>query len=149
MPTNSRFAIAVHMMTLLANSDDECIKSEDIARSVNTNAVVIRRLTCALSQADLLVSQTGPCGGSKLSRSPKEINLLEIYRAVEGGALFALHRQRPNRHCSVGKNIETVLEAVQLQMDEAVEEVLVKITLEKVLQSVDPKADQRACKTYG
>lgn len=147
MPTNSRFAIAVHMMTLMANSDEECIKSEDIARSVNTNAVVIRRLTCALSQADLLVSQTGPCGGSKLSRSPKDISLLEIYRAVESGALFALHRQKPDRNCSVGKNIETVLESVQMQLDVAVEEVLGKITLEKVLQSVD--ANQRACEAYG
>jgi Rrf2 family protein len=149
MPANSRFAIAVHMMTLLANStDEECIKSEDIARSVNTNAVVIRRLTCALSQADLLVSQTGPCGGSKLSRSPKDINLLEIYRAVEGGKLFALHRQKPNHHCSVGRNIETVLESVQVQMDEAIEAVLEKITLKKVLQSVDAKANQYACITY-
>jgi Rrf2 family protein len=149
MPSNSRFAIAVHMMTLMASTDEECIKSEDIARSVNTNAVVIRRLTCALSQADLLVSQTGPCGGSKLSRSPKDITLLEIYRAVEGGTLFAMPRQKPNRHCAVGKNIETILEAVQVQMDDAVGEVLEKITLEKVLQSVDAKADQYACKSYG
>jgi Rrf2 family protein len=149
MPTSSRFAIAVHMLTLMARSDEECIKSEDIARSVNTNAVVIRRLMCALSEANLLISQTGPCGGSKLSRAPQEINLLEIYRAVEGGALFALHRQRPSRHCLVGRNIETVLEEVQAQMDEAVEQVLENITLEKFLQSVDPKASKRRCKTYG
>jgi Rrf2 family protein len=147
MPS-SRFAIAIHMMTLMARSDEECIKSEDIARSVNTNAVVIRRLIGAMSESGLLVSQTGPCGGSKLSRSPQEITLLEIYRAVEGGTLFAMHRQKPNHHCFVGRNIETVLEAVQTQMDEAVEAVLEKITLEKVLQSVDPKANQRLCKTY-
>jgi Rrf2 family protein len=146
--SSSRFAIAVHMMTLMARSDEECIKSEDIARSVNTNAVVIRRLIGAMSESGLLVSQTGPCGGSKLSRSPQEINLLEIYRAVEGGTLFAMHRQKPNRHCFVGKNIEVVLQEIQTQMDGAVEEVLEKITLEKVLQSVDPKANQRACKTY-
>lgn len=149
MPSSSRFAIAVHMMTLMARSDEECIKSEDIARSVNTNAVVIRRLIGVMSESGLLVSQTGPCGGSKLSRSPKEITLLEIYRAVEGGTLFAMHRQKPNRHCFVGKNIEVVLQEIQTQMDSAVEEVLEKITLEKVLQSVDPKAGRRPCKTYG
>ena len=74
------------------------------------------------------------------SRSPKEINLLEIYRAVEGGTLFALHRQKPNHRCLVGKNIEVVLQEIQTQMDTAVEEVLEKITLEKVLQSVDPRS---------
>ena len=147
MPTSSRFAIAVHMMTLMAHTDEECIKSEDIARSVNTNAVVIRRLIGAMSESGLLVSQTGPCGGSKLSRSPKEITLLEIYRAVEGGTLFSLHRQKPNHRCFVGKNIEVVLQEIQTQMDGAVEQVLGKITLEKVLQSVDPKASRLACKT--
>ncbi|MBI3650984.1 MAG: Rrf2 family transcriptional regulator [Acidobacteria bacterium] len=148
MPTSSRFAIAVHMLTLMARTDEECIKSEDIARSVNTNAVVIRRLMCALSEAELLVSQTGPCGGSKLARAPQAITLLDIYRAVEGGSLFALHRQKPNRHCTVGRNIESVLEEVQAQMDEAVEGVLETITLEKVLQTVDPKASRRKRKTY-
>jgi Rrf2 family protein len=145
MPSSSRFAIAVHMMTLMAHTDEECIKSEDIARSVNTNAVVIRRLICAMSESGLLVSQTGPCGGSKLSRRPNEITLLDIYRAVEGGTIFALHRQRPNHRCFVGKNIEVVLEEIQTQMDTAVEEVLGKITLEKVLQAVEPNASKRAC----
>lgn len=147
MPSSSRFATAIHMMTLMAHSDDECITSEDIARSVNTNAVVIRRLICAMSESGLLISQTGPCGGSKLSRSPNEITLLEIYRAVEGGTLFALHRQKPNHHCFVGKNIEAVLQEIQTQMDGAVEEVLSRITLEKVLQSVNPKSSKRACLT--
>lgn len=147
MPASSRFAIAVHMMTLMAHTDEECIKSEDIARSVNTNAVVIRRLIGAMAESGLLVSQTGPCGGSKLSRSPKEITLLDIYRAVEGGTLFSLHRQRPNHRCFVGKNIEVVLQEIQTQMDGAVEEVLGKITLENVLQSVDPKASRLACLT--
>ena len=147
MPSSSRFAIAIHMMTLMAHSDEECIKSEDIARSVNTNAVVIRRLMCALAQADLLISQTGPCGGAMLSRRPKEITLLEIYRAVEGGTLFSLHRQKPNHRCFVGKNIEAVLEELQTRMDTAVEDVLGNITLAKVLQSVDPKANKRACLT--
>ncbi len=147
MPTSSRFAIAVHMMTLMAHSDEECIKSEDIARSVNTNAVVIRRLICAMSESGLLLSQTGPCGGSKLSRRPKEITMLEIYRAVEGGAPFSLHRQKPNHRCFVGKNIEIVLQEIQTQMDGAMEDVLGKITLEKVLQAVDPKASKLACLT--
>jgi Rrf2 family protein len=137
------------MLTLMARSDEECITSVDIARSVNTNAVVIRRLMCALAEANLLVSQTGPCGGTKLARAPQEITLLEIYRAVEGGSLFALHRQKPNRHCLVGRNIEVVLEEIQAQMDDAVEQVLENISLEKVLQSVDPKASKRICKTYG
>ena len=41
---SSRFAVAVHVLTLRAAAGDEPLKSEFVASSVNTNAVVIRRL---------------------------------------------------------------------------------------------------------
>ena len=138
MATNSRFAIAVHVLTLLARAGDECLKSEDIARSVNTNAVVIRRLLRGLSRAALVNSQKGPCGGGRLTRHSNEITLLEVYRAVEGRSVFALHRQRPSRTCPVGKHIETVLEEVQEQMDAAIAGVLETITLDKIVKAVEP-----------
>lgn len=140
---SSRFSIAVHILTLLARHEDECLKSEDVARSVNTNAVVIRRLLAALAQAKLVSSQKGPCGGGRLARNPQEITLLEVYRAVEDRSVFALHRQRPNRACPVGKNIETVLEEIQEQMDSAIEGVLANITLEQIVKAVEPPKRRR------
>lgn len=136
MSTSSRFAVAVHILTLMASAGDEPLKSERVAGSVNTNPVVIRRIMCALARARLVVSQTGSMGGSRLARSPKEITLLEVYRAVEGGDVFALHPQTPNRRCPIGMNIETVLEGVLEEADEAVERVLARITIEKVLHAV-------------
>ncbi len=138
MSTSSRFAVAVHILTLMAWAGDEPLKSETVARSVNTNPVVIRRLLCQLARAKLVTSQTGAGGGSKLARKPNRITLLEVYRAVEDGNLFALHRQRPSRHCPVGMNIETVLEGVLEQVSGAVEKVLAKITVEDVLGRVGP-----------
>ena len=138
MSTSSRFAVAVHILTLMASVGDEPLKSERVAASVKTNPVVIRRIMCALARASLVVSQTGSLGGSRLARSPKEITLLEVYRAVEGGRVFALHPRTPNRRCPVGVNIETVLEGVFQEVDEAVERALARITIEKVLHAVQP-----------
>ena len=45
MAANSQFAMAVHVLTVLARHKDEKVKSETVAGSVNTNPVVIRRLT--------------------------------------------------------------------------------------------------------
>ena len=56
MSTSSRFAVAVHILTLMAWSEDEPLKSEQVAESVNTNPVVIRRMLCELSEANLVVS---------------------------------------------------------------------------------------------
>ncbi len=143
MSTSSRFAVAVHVLTLMAWSGDGPVKSEAVAASVNTNPVVIRRILCALARARLVTSQTGAAGGSRLARGPGQITLLDVYRAVEGGDIFSLHRQPPNQHCPVGVNIETVLEDVLSEVNSAVERVLAKITVENVLQRIRPCSNRR------
>jgi len=136
MQTSSRFAVAVHILALMAGGGDEPVKSDQMAGSVNTNPVVIRRILCALAHAGLVASQTGAAGGSRLARRPDQISLLDVYRAVEEGGVFALHRQSPNRRCLVGCNIETVLKDVLEEANLAVERVLAKTTIKEVLQSV-------------
>lgn len=140
MQTSSRFAVAVHILALMAGAGDEPVKSDQMADSVNTNPVVIRRILCALARAELVASQTGAAGGSRLAREPDQISLLDVYRAVEEGHLFALHRQSPRRRCLVGANIETVLTDVFEEVGLAVERVLAKTTIEEVFQSVTERA---------
>ena len=129
--------MAVHILTLLALKRDENIKSECIAGSVNTNAVVIRRILGQLAQANLVRSQTGAFGGTRLARSPKDISLCEIYKAVSCGEVFALHSKTPNQDCPVGKNIEAVLCNLQREIDKSVGEKLGQFTLAGVIEMVD------------
>src|SRR5262249_61627848 len=146
MQTSSRFAVAVHMLALMAAAEDEPIKSDQMAGSVNTNPVVIRRILCSLSRAELVISQTGAAGGSKLARKAGQISLLDVYRAVEEGGVFALHRQSPNRRCPVGGAIESVLNDILCEVNLAVERALAKTTIEQVFQSVRERkrgAEQR------
>ena len=138
MSTSSRFAVAVHVLTLMAWADDEPLKSEHVAESVNTNAVVIRRMLCELAESKLVVSQSGAMGGSKLAREPEQITLLDIYQAVENRGVFSLHRHPPNRHCPVGVNIGTVLNQVLDEVDTAVERVLANITIKDVVSRLRP-----------
>jgi Rrf2 family protein len=134
MSTSSRFAVAVHVLTLMAWSDDEPVKSEQVAKSVNTNPVVIRRILCELAEARLVVSQTGSTGGSRLARQPEQITLLDVYHAVETRGVFSLPRHPPSRRCPVGINIDSVLGEVLEEVDAAVEHVLTKITINDVIR---------------
>jgi Rrf2 family protein len=136
MQTSSRFAVAVHILALMAGADDEPIKSDQMAGSVNTNPVVIRRILCSLSRAELVISQTGAAGGSRLARKAGQINLLDVYRAVEEGGVFALHRQEPSQRCLVGGAIESVLKDLLGEVNLAVEQVLAKTTIEQVFRSI-------------
>ncbi len=138
MPSSSRFAVAVHILTLMAWSEDEPLKSEQVAESVNTNPVVIRRMLCELAEAGLVVSQTGSAGGSRLAHKAEDISLLDVYTAVECRGVFSLHRQPPSRHCPVGVNIETVLGQVLKEVDAAVERVLAKMTIRDIVLRLRP-----------
>jgi Rrf2 family protein len=137
MAANSQFSMAVHVLAMLAGSREENLKSDYLACSVNTNAVVVRRLLGQLNQANLVISQTGANGGSRLARCPNEINLAEIYKAINCGEVFALHAKAPSQDCPIGKNIEAVLGCLQREIDKGIEEKLSRYTLQNVFEMVE------------
>ncbi len=138
MASNSRFSIAVHVLTMLAQKGcDGRVKSDYIARSVNTNPVVIRRLFCSLQEASLVVSQVGASGGTCLTRQPENILLSEIYQAVSHGDIFSPHPKTPNQDCPVGKNIEAILCGLQKEIDKSIEEKLAQYTLKDIIGMIE------------
>jgi Rrf2 family protein len=91
---SSRVAVAVHVLAYMAWKRSEAVTSERIAASVNTNPVVVRRIVGALRNAGMVTVQPGVGGGATLAREPRDITLLDVYRAVEDGdELFSLHPQ--------------------------------------------------------
>lgn len=117
MPTSSRFAVAVHILSGLAIHAGEPLPSEVIAKSAHTNPAVIRRILSMLNRAGLTTAQLGQGGGALLLRPPATITLIEVYRIVENQALFALHRARPDQNCMVGRYIQ---ESLQPPLDRAI-----------------------------
>ncbi len=136
MATNSQFSMALHILTLIATEAPERVKSECIAGSVNTNAVVIRRILSHLNRAGLVASQTGSLGGTSLAKQPQEVSLCDIYNAVSCAEVFALHAKSPNQDCPVGRNIEAVLCNLQKEIDKSVGEKLGQYTLADVIEMV-------------
>lgn len=108
MNLSTRFAVAIHVLTLLAYDRSGPMSSELIASSVNTSAVVMRRTLGLLRAAKFVDSRSGPGGGWRLLRAPEAITLRDVYRAVEGGPLFPLHAS-PNPRCPVGGRVGGVL----------------------------------------
>ena len=88
MAANTRFSTGVHALVLLAHDPAAFQTSETIAGKLGTNPVVIRRVFSLLRQAELITSHKGPTGGSQLARSPREITLEDIYRALEPTTAF-------------------------------------------------------------
>ena len=124
MKISSRFTVAVHILSLVAIERNELCTSEWIAESVNTNPAVIRRVNGKLRDDELVQVRRG-VGGATLQKPLEEITLLDVYRAVDvvdESELFQMH-DKPNPNCSVGANIEAVLELILLRAQEAMEEL--------------------------
>lgn len=136
MPTSTRFAVAAHALTALAVSGGKPLRSEDLAFSANTGAVVIRGLLSRLSEAGLTRSQLGAGGGALLARPPQEIRLLDVYNAVEDTELFSLHRTPPCKSCSVGGNILDALQPTLDRARQAMEAELARTTIADIAGEV-------------
>src|SRR4051812_31118146 len=110
MAANSRFAMATHIMTALSLCSDEKMNSTELASSLNTNPVVVRRILSDLQKAGLLHTQAGRAGGATLARKPSAISLHDVFQAVDDGELFAYNPNDPNKKCSLSCVMKSVLE---------------------------------------
>jgi Rrf2 family protein len=105
MASTSRVSMAVHALVMLDDPGAAPVTSAEIARSVNTNPVVIRRLLARLVQAGLVAGGTGAAGGYRLARPATDITCWDVYQALRDEGPFGLHPRAPNARCPVGRQI--------------------------------------------
>lgn len=137
MAANSRLTIAVHAlawMALAQRRGREILTSEEVAASVNTNAVIIRRSLGDLRRAGLVDVRHGAGAGWSLAHAPGEITLLDVYEAVEQDPLFGMHRTEPNLECPVGKGIRPALGHVYGEIEQSLRKELERTSIADVLR---------------
>jgi Rrf2 family protein len=111
MLSSSRFLVAIHVLSMLAHrSDSGPLCSNVIAKSVDTNPVVIRRLMSQLEKASLVTSIAGRAGGFLLNRKACDMTLADIYSAVEDDAVFRMHKIGPDALCPFAAQLSKILE---------------------------------------
>ncbi|WP_027120156.1 Rrf2 family transcriptional regulator [[Mycoplasma] testudinis] len=82
MKVNSQYALAVHIMLMIAYFHDKKMTSELLAESAGCNPVIIRKTYAKLKSAKLLVTKSGK-GITKLALPPNKITMWDIFSAVE------------------------------------------------------------------
>lgn len=136
----SRFAVGIHILSLLEMNKDTVNTSDFLAGSVGTNPVVIRRITGMLSKAGLVDVKPG-VAGAKLKKEAADITLLDVYRAVnavEEDALFSVH-DSPNPACVVGRNIQTAITPIFISAQKAMEDQLASVSIADVIYDLSQK----------
>ena len=128
-----RFAFGVHVLAVLASHPGALCNSVMLARTVNTNPVVIRRLLVQLQVAGLVSTERGARGGARLRLHPGQIRLGDLFRLLERTQLFGCHPNAPLRACPVGAGIEVVLREIRVKAMRAAQAELNRVTLADVL----------------
>jgi Rrf2 family protein len=132
MPANTQFSIAVHLMAGLGFASTDATSTR-LAGSVNTSPSFVRRTLARLSKANLVETTMGKNGSCALAREPKEISLLDIYRAVDAPKAFAIHDYPEQKSCPVSCKIRSAMDNVLNTSQRSFEASLSQMTLADVI----------------
>jgi Rrf2 family protein len=131
---NTRFALAVHVLTMLAALPRELQRSESMAASAGTNPVHVRRILGRLRDAGLVASRPGPGGGWQLVGPPESTTLRDVWRAVQGDEpVLGVHEVSPN--CPEGRRIRADLLGIERRAAAAMEAELATTTLAELARA--------------
>ena len=112
------------------------VSSRLIAKSVNTNPVVIRNLILSLKKAGLVDSKEGKDGGVSLARPPTKVSLQEIYLAVEETGVLRHNKNPEFKPCPVSRGMKKTLSPIFEEVDRAVVKALKNKTLQQIIDQI-------------
>lgn len=139
MSDSQRFPVAAHVLAYLAHKDAlsaaSAVSSNELAQSVATNPVVVRRVTAMLARAGLIGTRRGASGGAWLTRPAEEIGLDAVLRAVNGGANMGVPPVG-SKQCPVGERLPRAVQAAIAAADEAAARQLGKVSVADLLAAV-------------
>jgi Rrf2 family protein len=140
MVASTRLAVALHVLVALAHAGRRGgggATSEQIASSVSTNPVVVRRILGALSRAGLVTGQGGRSGGYQLARDPARIHLDVVHRAVEPDGVLTLHENPENKACIVSCGIKGAIGGLFAGAEKALQRELRRTTVADLVTQVE------------
>lgn len=137
IPANTRFALAVHALTLVGSEPGRIWTSAEIAGSAGASPVHMRRVLGRMRTAGWVTSRPGVSGGWVMLVEARELSLADIWRALQGSdPVMGLHRANPD--CERGQRIQRELERIEREVADSVEERLGGLTLRDIVAATAP-----------
>ena len=131
--------MSIHALTLMALEPDKPQTSDGLAKAIQTNPVVVRRMLATLQKAGIIASHKGPSGGSKLKHPAKQITLRDIYRATETSELFHLPVNSKAESSNESKSLAEAIQSTLKKSESALEDALEEISLSQLVKKAQKK----------
>lgn len=108
MKRDSRLSGVLHVLLHLAEHDGPAT-SETLARAMNTNPVVIRRIMAGLRDQGYLRSEKGHGGGWTIACDLGEVTLRDVYLALGSPEILAMGNRTEAPGCLVEQSVNAAL----------------------------------------
>lgn len=128
---SGKFAITVHILTLMSRQPNEYLSSDYLAKYLNINPVLIRKEISNLKKHHIVQSREGKFGGAKLARIPSEITLKDIYKTTFDCVSLGFSKNDPDKSCPVGGKINESLDKLYKDINNVICKELQEVTLEQ------------------
>jgi DNA-binding IscR family transcriptional regulator len=126
---SGKFAITLHILTLLSKFPEEYLSSEYLAGSMNINAVLVRKEIANLKKHNMVESREGKYGGTRLAKAAQNITLEDIFKLTFDSVSLGYSKNDPNPACPVGKKINQNLDALYKEINTGISGQLSRISL--------------------
>lgn len=132
---NSQLSGVLHVLLHMAERD-EPVTSETLARAMDTNPVVIRRVMAGLRDAGYVRAEKGHGGGWMLARDLANVSLRDVYDALGGFALLAIGNRTESPGCPVEQAVNAALNRATADAEALLLERFGEITLARLRADV-------------
>lgn len=143
MRNDSRLSRMLHVLLHLARHERP-ITSDEIARMLGTNPVVVRRTMAGLRDAGYVRSEKGHGGGWVIAADLAAVTLLDVHRAVGGPHLFTIGSENSNANCAVERVVNEALENALNEAEALLIERLGTISLAELARRFDARCNSVA-----
>lgn len=127
--TSGKFAITVHILTLMSRQPDAFLSSDYLAKCLNINAVLVRKEISNLKKHNIVESREGKFGGAKLARASELITMEDIFNTSFDCLSLGFSKNDPNENCPVGCKINQSLDGLYQDINSVICKELKGLTL--------------------
>lgn len=139
MKYSTKLSDSIHILVLISLNILDDLSSTTLAKSIHTNAAFVRQLMLLLRKAELITSVKGHARPA-LTKSPTEITLLDVYKAIEGDKPLLHLDTHTNPECGVGVNIQLSLQEYYNKVQRTAEQEMRDITLADIIETFNEKS---------
>lgn len=147
MKRNSQFSDVLHVLLHMAESDGPST-SEDLARAMRTNPVVLRRLMVGLREAGFVSSAKGHGGGWVLSCPLESITLSDIHQALGAPSLLAVGHREAQPTCLVEQAVNSALDQAFQEAEALLRQRLSAVTLAALARDFHQRMVAHGCSAH-